>query len=161
MSQTTITSPKGRLLYLNLNKKQHKDREDTTSPLGYSTRVEFDDTAENQEWKNTISKVNKAIVVEGDNNTFRIKAFSQFLPQVIDGKGNLLEELPNYYTGSKSTVQVTVTPYIGDRGAGKGSINFSGLTIHELEIPENASLGGAEGAKEAALAAMRAALNKK
>jgi hypothetical protein len=160
MSTKLITSPIGQIQFLALNRKVTKAKTEG-SPEGYLARVKFDaSTKEGKEWKDAITAINPGIVgkTHTDNkDEFTVRAFSLYLPEVMDGNGNNLEELPNFYQDSKGTASITIQPYEG-KNKGEGSINLVGLTIHELDVGEHT--GGVEGSREAALAAMRAALGK-
>ncbi len=156
-----ITSPKGEIQFLALNRKVAKDMK-PDSVEGYAVRIKFDSTTkEGAKWKEAISTLNPNLIgtKHVDNkNEFTVRAFSKFLPVVLDGQGNELEDMPNFYKDSTGTASMSVVPYTGNSMG--GAINLAGITIHDLEVGENTGTSE-ESAREAVLASLRATLNTK
>lgn len=133
-----LTSPKGEIQFLALNKKVAKDMK-PDSAEGYAIRLKFDgSTKEGQEWKATIAKLNpnligtKHVDKKGD---FTVRAFTMYMPEVVDGNGNAIEDIPNFYKDSTGTATMVVQPYTGNSMG--GAITLSGVVIHSIETTES------------------------
>lgn len=152
-----ITSPKGEIQFLALNRKVSKDLK-ADSVQGYAVRVKYDSsTKEGKDFKSAIESINPNLIGTkhvNNKNEFTIRAFSQFMPEVLDGKGNNMEELPNFYNDSTGVATLVVTPYMGN--AMGGTINLAGVVIHEIDVGEHTSTGDTN--REDVLSQLRNAL---
>lgn len=157
MSVTTksITSPVFDVTYMALNRTVNKT-EDPKSVKGYVVKLRANtNTKEGAEWKKKLDIINPRIVstqnaTKAGEYTFR--AFSQFLPLILDNNGNEFEEPPAFFSGATCKASVTITPYT--ENAKGGSINLNGVTIYEL----NTDNVDTTTPREAILEAMRAQL---
>ena len=142
MSVNLITSPKGEIQFLALNRKVAKDLK-PDSAQGYAIRLKFDgNTEEGKAFKDVISKINpnligsKHVDVKGE---YTVRAFTQFELSVVDAAGNNMEEKPNFYKDSKGIARLIVQPYTKNELG--GTINLIGVVIHSLEAGEATSEG--------------------
>lgn len=162
MSTTTsyLTSPKGEIQFLALNRKVSKDLT-KDSVEGYAVRIKYSSaTKEGAAWKATIAAINPNLIGTKHVNSkdeYTVRAFSKFLPEVLDNNGNNMDEMPNFYKDSIGTATMVVTPYTGN--AMGGTINLVGIVIHNIEEGENTGSGEVNG-REAVLENLRAALGK-
>lgn len=164
MSNEYLESPKGEIQFLALNRKVTKDlKKDSVG--GYAIRLKFDSaTKEGAEWKKKMEAINTNLVGTKHTDTkteFTIRAFSQFLPIVMNANGDLIDEgeLPNFYATSKGVASILIVPYLENPMG--GSINLSGIVIHQLEEGEKPEgEGGGGGAREAVLARLKEMMGK-
>lgn len=154
-----LTSPQGEIQFLALNRKVAKDMK-ADSAEGYAVRIKYTTaTKEGAEWKKTISAINPNLIgtKHVDNkDEYTVRAFSIYMPEVIDGNGNTLEELPNFYKTSTGVASMVVTPYTGNSMG--GTINLAGIVIHEIDVGEAPEGAGAN--REEVLAKLRATVGK-
>lgn len=155
-----IMSPVGEIVFMALNRKVKKNQS-PDSPEGYTVRLKFDTSnPEHAEWKKTVSKINRNIVVTGregyTGTEFDMKAFSLYKPEIGDKDGNTLEEVPNFYKGSTGTARMVVQPYTGNELG--GSINLTAVIINNIETNEEEGATGAE--RESVLTRLKAELQK-
>lgn len=159
-TQNYLTSPKGEIQFLALNRKVAKDLK-ADSPEGYAVRIKFNTkTKEGAAWKTAIEKINPNLVGTkhvDSKDEYTVRAFSKYMPEVLDNNGNNMEDLPNFYKTSKGTATMVVTPYMGN--AMGGTINLAGIVIHEIEEGEGDG-GGETTGREAVLDQLRAVLSK-
>lgn len=155
-----LTSPKGEIQFLALNRKVAKDMK-PDSPEGYAVRLKFNvTTKEGAEWKKTINAINPNLIGTKHVNSkdeYTVRAFSKYLPEVVGNDGNALEELPNFYKNSTGTATMVVQPYTGN--ALGGAVTLAGIIIHDLDIGEQ-EVGGGEN-REAVLEQLRATIKNK
>jgi len=139
---TYITSPTGTIQFLALNRKVAKDM-NAGSSEGYAIRLKFDGaTAEGAEFKAAIAKINPNLIGTKHTDTkseYTVRAFTLFAPEVMDGNGNTMEELPNFYKDSVGTAVMVVQPYLGNSLG--GTINLAGVVIHSIETTESETGG--------------------
>lgn len=132
-----ITSPKGEIQFLALNRKVAKDMK-PDSAEGYAIRLKFDgSTKEGQEFKAKIAALNPNLIGTrhvDNKGDFTVRAFTMYAPEVMDGQGNTLEDLPNFYKDSKGVATMVVQPYTGN--ALGGSITLAGVVIHSIETTD-------------------------
>jgi hypothetical protein len=154
-----LTSPKGEIQFMALNRKVSKDMKDD-SVQGYVVRLKFNDTtAEGAAWRKTIAAINPNLIGTknvNNKNEYTVKAFSRYLPEIIDGNGDQLEDIPNFFASSTGTASIVVQPYTGNSLG--GTINLAAVVIHDIDVGENSAGTGAEGGREAVLAALKASL---
>lgn len=133
-----LTSPKGEIQFLALNRKVAKDMK-PNSTQGYAVRLKFDETtAEGKAWKATISKINPNLIGNKHVNSkteYTVRAFTQFEVSVVDGAGNDVSESPNFFKDSKGEARMIVQPYTGNELG--GTINLVGVVINNIEHAEN------------------------
>ena len=161
MSVNLITSPKGEIQFLALNRKVAKDLK-PDSAQGYAIRLKFDgNTEEGKAFKDVISKINPSLIgskhvdVKGE---YTVRAFTQFELSVVDAAGNDMEEKPNFYKDSKGVARMIVQPYTKNELG--GTINLIGVVIHNLEAGEATSEGSTgTSSREDLRAALQAAIN--
>lgn len=132
-----LTSPKGDIQFLALNRKVAKAMT-ADSPEGYAVRIKFDgNTKEGAEWRKTIEAINPNLIGTkhiDKKGEFTVRAFSLYLPEVVDSQGNEVTELPNFYADSTGTATMVVQPYTGN--AMGGAITLAGVVIHDIETSE-------------------------
>ena len=134
-----ITSPIGEILFLALNNKVPKT-DKKGSPEGYTVRLKFTDTTkEGAAFKKTIAAINKDLIGPKDKSGLKpgeyiVRAFTQFAPVVLDGEGNPMEELPNFYADSTGTASMVVTAFDTENG---GGINLAGVKIYTIEVGDH------------------------
>jgi len=154
-----LTSPKGTVWFMALNtpvsnSKTGKEKREITVLL---------DSKEAAEFISAIADVNSGIPVtehtyrgkdknlkEALKGKTKISAGTQFEVPVYDSKGNKLEEIPMFFTGSKATAQIVVQPYTkSEKG---GAINLVAVILHDIQQAE----GSNNNNREAKLAELRA-----
>lgn len=142
MSVTTtksdyIRSPVGELQFLALNNKVAKDLK-PDSDEGYAVRLKFTTaTPEGAQFKKDIAAINANLIGTkhvNNKNEYTVRAFSKFLPVVVDSNDNEMEELPNFYSESTGTASMVVLPYMGN--AMGGSLTLQAIKIEALEVGE-------------------------
>lgn len=156
---TLLTSPKGTIQFLALNRKVAKDMK-PNSTQGYAIRLKFDGTTtEGKAWKDTIAKLNPNLIGSkhiDNKGEFTVRAFTQFEVSVVDGAGNDVTDAPNFYKDSTGTARMIVQPYTGNELG--GTINLVGVVIHSIE---NATAEGSTGtsSRDDLRAQLQAAIN--
>lgn len=141
MSTDYLTSPIGEIQFMALNRKVTKKPgpQSDENPLGYSITLKFDTTTkEGKAWKDTISKINPALIRTKHSvkpSEYNVGAFTQFDTLVVlDADGNTLDTKPNFFPSSTGTAQMVVAPYTGNKLG--GAINLVGVVIHQVTHAE-------------------------
>jgi len=133
-----LVSPVGQIQFLALNRKVTKGMA-PDSPEGYAVRIKFDSaTTEGAAFKKTINAVNPNLLGSkhvDNKGEYTVRAFSKFLPEVLDATGNEIEDLPDFYGDSTGTASMIIQVYTGNSMG--GAITLSGIVIHSLETSEN------------------------
>lgn len=132
-----ITSPKGEIIFMALNRKVAKAMTEG-SPEGYMIKLRFNsNNKDHAEFKAAIAAINPNLIgtrnIENKGD-FTVRAFSLFAPEVVNGNGDAMEEIPNFYKDSKGTATMVVQPYTGNSLG--GTITLAGVVIHELDSSE-------------------------
>lgn len=156
-------SPKGDIFYMAAANPVTNEK---TGKEEYGIRLGFDVTAD-KEFLDWVTSINDAKVVTAQSyrgKKAEIKAYlnkgkalvsatTQFKPEVVDSKGNALEDAPFFFSDSTGVAQMIVQPYNGQKG---GTINLMGIKIHSIENPEGTSTGVSREERTAQLRAMAA-----
>lgn len=133
-----LTSPVGQILFLAVNqpvKNSYSGKDE------YTARMMFDgSTPEGKAFKAALHSLNKKLVGPQEPRDdvpagwFTVNAKSDYKPQVVDGQGEAVTEVPYFTKGSTGQAIVHLKTFQGEKG---GSVKLTGIAILDLELAES------------------------